>query len=99
MPKKPHITLYEAERKGRYHEHWLAWSHLDAARRAVSHAQELGLTLDRLDVSAMVPPEDQRKGGLVYVLNDTRNYAVVRGRVRRADPPAEPRARQQREQS
>ena len=29
MPKKPHITLYEAERKGRYHEHWrrgLTWT-------------------------------------------------------------------------
>ena len=99
MPKKRSITLYEAETKGRYHQHWLAWSHLDAAQRAISHAQELGLTLDRVDVSSMVPPEDQRQGGLVYVLNDTRNYAVVRGRVRRAGPPAEPRARQHREQS
>ena len=99
MSRKHSITLYEVENKGRYHEHWLAWSHLDAAQRAISHAQELGLTLDRVDVSSMVPPEDQRKGGLVYVLNDTRNYAVVRGRVRRADPPAEPRARRQCEQS
>ena len=99
MPKKHSITLYEVESKGRYHEHWLAASPVDAARRAISHARELGLKLDRVDVSSMVPPEDQSKGGLVYVLNDTRNYAVVRGRVRRADPPAEPRARQQREQS
>ena len=99
MPKKRSITLYEVENKGRYHEHWLAASHLDAAQRAISHAQELGLTLDRVDVSSMVPPEDQMKGGLVYVLNDTRNYAVVRGRVRRADPPDEPSARQQREQA
>ena len=98
MAKKHSITLYETENKGRYHEHWLAVSYLDAAQRAISHAQELGVTLDRVDVSSMVPPEDQRKGGLVYVLNDTRNYAVVRGRVRRADPPAEPRG-QQREQS
>ena len=99
MPKKPHITLYEVEDKGRYHEHWLAWSHLDAARRAVSHARELGLTLDRVDVSSMVPPEESTKGGLVYVANDTRTYAMVRGRVRRAKPPDEPSARQQCKQS
>ena len=98
MPKKHTITLYEVENKGRYHEHWLAVSHLDAAQRAISHAQELGLTLDRVDVSSMVQPEDSGKGGLVYVVNDTRNYAVVRGRVRRADPLDEPHARQQCEQ-
>ena len=87
MPKKHSITLYEVENKGRYHEHWLASSPLDAARRAISHAQECGLKLDRVDVSSMVQPEDARKGGLVYVANDTRIYAVDRGRVRRADPP------------
>jgi len=86
MPKKHSITLYEVESKGRYHEHWLAISHLDAAQRAISHAQELGLTLDRVDVSLMVPPEDSRKGGLVYVVNDTRTYGIEHGRVRRADP-------------
>jgi len=87
MPKKHAITLYEAENKGRYHQHWLAVSHLDAAQRAISHAQELGLMLDHVDVSSMVPPEDSRKGGLVYVVNDTRTYAIRHGRVRRADPP------------
>ena len=86
MTKNRAITLYEVENKGRYHEHWLAISHLDAAQRAISHAQELGLTLDRVDVSLMVPPEDSRKGGLVYVVNDTRTYAIRQGRVRRADP-------------
>lgn len=80
------MTLYEIECKGRYHEHWLAVSALDAARRAFSHAQECGLTLDRVDVSSMVQPEDAGKGGLVYVVNDTRTYAILRGRVRRADP-------------
>ena len=39
MPKKQSITLYEVENKGRYHEHWLASSPLDAARRAIAHAQ------------------------------------------------------------
>jgi hypothetical protein len=90
MPKKHSITLYEAENKGLYHEHWLAWSHLDAARRAISHAHELGLTMDCVDVSSMVRPEDSRDGGLVYVMNDTRTYAIERGHVRRADPPDEP---------
>jgi len=98
MPRKLPITLYEVESKGRYHEHWLASSHLDAARRAISHAQELGQTLDRVDVSAMVEPEDAGEGGLVYVVNDTRTFAIERGRVRRADQPDEPRARQQCEQ-
>ena len=95
MPRKLPITLYEVESKGRYHEHWLASSHLDAARRAFSHAQECGQTLNRVDVSAMVEPEGAGEGGLVYVVNDTRTYAVERGRVRRADPHDEPGARQQ----
>ncbi len=82
MPKKPSITLYEAERKRLYHQHWLAFSHLDAARRAISHAQELGVTLDRVDVSSMVPPESEGKGGLVYVLNDTRTFVVHHGRIK-----------------
>jgi len=99
MPKKHPMTLYEVENTGRYHEHWLAASPLDAAQRAFSHAQECGLTLSRLDVSSMVQPEDPRKGGLVYVANDTRTYAIQRGRLRRADRPDEPRARQQCEQS
>jgi hypothetical protein len=99
MPKEHSITLYEVESKGRYHEHWLARSPLDAARRAVLHAQECGLKLDRLDVSAMVQPEHSRRGGLVYVANDTRTYAIGHGRVRRADPPDGPRARQQCERS
>ncbi len=85
MSKKPSITLYEAEKKGLYHEHWLAFSHLDAARRAISHAQELGLTLDRVDVSSMVPPESEGKGGIVYVLNDTRTFIVEGGRIKRLD--------------
>jgi hypothetical protein len=76
-------TLYEVESEGRYHEHWLAFSPLDAARRAVSHARECGLAPDRLDVSSMVQPEDARKGGLVYVANDTRTYFVSQGRVKR----------------
>ena len=41
MPKKRSITLYEAETKGRYHQHWLAWSHLDAAQRANSRISGL----------------------------------------------------------
>jgi len=98
MPRRHSITLYEVESKGRHHEHWLAWSHLDAARRAFSHAEECGQTLDHVDVSAMVEPEGAGEGGLVYVVNDTRTYAVERGRIRRADPPDEPGARQQCEQ-
>jgi len=97
MPRKHFITLYEVESKGCYHEHWLASSHLDAARRAVSHAQECGQTLDHVDVSAMVEPEDAGEGGLVYVVNDTKTYAIEHGRVRCADPHDEPGARQQRE--
>ena len=85
MPKRPAITPYEAESKDCYHEHWLALSHLDAARRAISHAQELGLTLDRVNVSSMVPPESASKGGLVYVLNDTRTFAARSGRIRRIE--------------
>ena len=77
-------AFYETVAEGCYHEHWLASSPLDAARRAVSHAQERGLKLDRLKVSSMVQPEDSRRGGLVYVVNDTRTYAVEGGRVRRA---------------
>ena len=81
-PPKASITLYEVERKGRYHEHWLAWSHLDAAQRAISHARELGLSLDRVTVSAMVYPEAAGEGGLVYVVSRSVTYAVVSGRVR-----------------
>jgi hypothetical protein len=83
MAKKPSITLYEAERRRLYHQHWLAFSHLDAAQRAISHAQELGVTLDRVDVSSMVPPESEGKGGIVYVVNDTRTYVVRHGRITR----------------
>ena len=86
MATNPSITLYEVEKKGCYHEHWLAFSHADAARRAVSHAQEIGLALDRVDVSSMVPPEEDSKGGLAYVLNDTRTFVVHHGRVRRIGP-------------
>lgn len=93
MPRRHSITLYEVENNGRYHEHWLAASPLDAARRAVSHAQELGLKLENVDVSSMVQPEDANNGGLVYVLNDTRNYAVVRGRIKHAVPPDKPSVR------
>ena len=98
MPNNHSVRLYEVEKKGSYHEHWLAHSPLDAARRAFSHAQELDLALDRVDVSSMVPPEDQAKGGLVYVLNDTRNYAVVDGRVRRSESLDEPRTQRRGEQ-
>jgi hypothetical protein len=87
MPKKHSITLYEVENQGRYHEHWLAASPLDAARRAVAHAAEIGVPLDAVEVSTMAPPEDTSNGGLVYVANDTRTYAVVRGRVRRISQP------------
>ena len=93
------MVLYETEREGSYHEHWLASSALDAAQRAFAHAGECGLKLDRVEVSSMVRPEDSRKGGLVYVVNDTRTYAIDCGRVRRADPPDEPHARQQCEHS
>lgn len=88
MPKKHPIKLYEVQNAGRYHEHWLAASVLDAARRAIAHAQELGLALDRVDVSSMVQPEDVGNGGLVYVLNDTRTYAIDQGVVRRMMSPA-----------
>ena len=92
------MVLFETEREGAYHEHWLASSALDAARRAIAHAKECGLELDRVDVSTMIRPTDPRKGGLVYVVNDTRTYVLERGHVRRADLPDEPRARQQCEQ-
>ena len=80
------MSLYETELHGVYHEHWLASSSLDAARRAVSHAHELGLALDHVDVSTMVQPEDPTTGGLVYVVNDTRAFAVQQGRVKRIVP-------------
>jgi hypothetical protein len=83
LPAKHRCRVYEVERKGHYHQHWLAFSPLDAARRAVSHARECGLTLDRMDVSSMVQPEDARKGGLVYVVNDTTTYIVSQGRLKR----------------
>ena len=86
MPGNRRITLYEVEQAGACHEHWLADSHLDAARRAVSHAREIGVSLDRVDVSTMFPPEDRSHGGIVFVANDTRNYVVVHGRVRRVVP-------------
>ena len=92
------IVLFETEREGAYHEHWFASSALDAARRAFAHAGECSLMLDRVEVSSMVQPEDSHKGGLVYVLNDARTYVIERGRVRRADLPDEPRARQRCEQ-
>jgi len=82
MPKKHSITLYEVEDNGRYHEHWLATSFLDAAERAMSHARECGLKLDRVKVSSMVPPEDTGKGGLVYVVNDTRVFALIGSQVK-----------------
>ena len=89
MLRKQLPMLYEVENKGHYHEHWLACSHLDAARRAVWHARELGVTLPHVAVSSMVPPEGQAKGGLVYVLNDTRRYSVSGDHVRRMRPPNE----------
>jgi hypothetical protein len=79
------LTLYEVESNGRYHEHWLAFSHLDVVRRAIAHAKETGLTLDRVAVSSMREPEERSKGGLVYVVNDTATYAIERGRVRRIE--------------
>lgn len=80
--RRGRMRLYEVESKGRCHEHWLASSPLDAARRFLAHGRECGLTLDRVDVSSMVPPEDVGKGGFIYILNDTRSYAVVHGRLR-----------------
>ena len=90
MPKKRTVTLYELESKGRYHEHWLALSHVDAARRAVAQARERGLKLDRVDVSSMVQPEDAGRGGLVYVANDTRTFAAIDGRVEPVRPSSGP---------
>ena len=90
MPEKHLITLYEVESDDRYYEHWLAESHLDAARLAILRAPELGMTLDRVEVSTMVPPEDLRNGGLVYVWNNTRTYAIERGRLRRVNPSDDP---------
>jgi hypothetical protein len=75
------LSLYETEHKGIYHEHWLAPSAFAAAKGAIDHARECGLALDRVDVSTMVFPEDS-KTGLVYVANDTRTFAVVRGRLK-----------------
>jgi hypothetical protein len=80
------MRLFEVECKGRYHQHWLASSFLDAARRAVSHAPEQDVVLGRLDVSSMWPPDDATKGGIVYVANDTRTYAVIGGRLKRIQP-------------
>lgn len=82
MRKKDSMTLYEVEGDGRYHEHWLAASFLDAARRGLSHAKELGLAPERISVSSMVPPKDAGRGGLIYVLNDTISYTAVHGRLR-----------------
>jgi hypothetical protein len=79
------MKLFEVECKGRYHQHWLASSSLDAARRGVSHAQELGVVLGRVDVSSMWSPDDATKGGIVYVANDTRTYAIIGGRMKRID--------------
>jgi hypothetical protein len=90
MPRRHSITLYEVESKGCYHEHWLASSHLDAARRAFSHAQECGLKLDHVDVSSMVEPEDADEGGLVYVVNDTKTFDVERGRINPIGQSSEP---------
>ena len=90
MPRKRTVTLYEVENAGRYHEHWLATSHLDAARRAVAQARERGLKLDRVDVSSMVQPEDAGRGGLVYVANDTRTFAAVDGSVEPVRPSSGP---------
>jgi hypothetical protein len=95
MQSSKQTRLFEVEQLGVYHEHWLAGSHLDAARRAVTHAGEIGVTLDRLDVSTMSLPEDRGKGGIVYVANDTRTYAVTHGRLRRVDPSDEQGARSQ----
>jgi len=78
------MTLFEVELKGVYHEHWWAESHLDAARRAFSHADEAGVCPDRLDVSSMIEPgEPQVTGGIVFVLNDTRAYKLVKNRCKR----------------
>ena len=97
---KTHMTLYEVEAKrADYHQHWLASSTLDAARRAIAHAQECGLILDQVSVSTMVQPEDSSKGGLVYVVHGIRRYAIKHGRIRRVDPSGKPRVRQRHEQS
>jgi len=85
MPQTRHMTLYEVQKNGYYHARWLAASPMDAARRAISHAQECGVKLDCLDVSSMAQPEDPGKGGLAYVVNDARAHVVERGRVRRTD--------------
>lgn len=82
MPSRRPMVLYEVQSRDCYHEHWLAWSHLDAAQRAISHARELGLSLDGVTVSAMVYPEAAGEGGLVYVVSRSVTYAVVSGRVR-----------------
>ncbi len=66
---------------------------MDAAKRAISHAAESGLKLDRVDVSSMIQPENADKGGLVYVVNDTRTFAFERGRIKRIDVPIGPRSR------
>jgi len=63
------------------------FSHLDAARRAFLHDDRWGLTLERVEVSSMAPPEDTRRGGVVYVANGTRTYFIEHGRVARAHPP------------
>ena len=82
-------TLYEVESKGRYHEHWLAPSHLDAAKWAF---QEEELTGGRMFVSRMQAPEDDTHGGLVYVVNDTKCFELCNGQIKRirADMPQVP---------
>ena len=89
---KTRMKLYEVEAKGQYHQYWLALSQLDAARRAIDHAQECGRALDQVSISTMVQPDDPGNGGLVYVVNDTRTYAIKRGHIRRADLPDESRS-------
>jgi hypothetical protein len=94
MRRKSPMTLYEVTAApGGYHEHWLARSPLDVARRAVSHAAECNLALHSVNVASMTPPANRGKGGLVYVMNDTRTYAVVRGSIRRAGLPGRTSAR------
>jgi hypothetical protein len=65
-------------------------SHLDAAQRALAFAKEQNIVVHELSVSTMRQPEDKSRGGLVYVVNDTRLYEVRDGRVVNAGRLAKP---------
>lgn len=82
MSSRKGLKLFEVEQQGGgYHEHWWAKDHQDAAKRAFDHSTEIGAGMKVASVSSMTEPE--KGAGLVYVVNDTRKYTSMKGRIRR----------------